>query len=126
MEVLVKPIMFFIFVSLFLVFLNLVFIFVNYNNIGIVLDEATIIVEKSGSNIQLINQELGDLMHKYQHKYTYKTEFMNQQNFLESTRIIITKEYKYIGRDKYINIEKSSIAMNKQIWGENEIPRFKN
>lgn len=115
MEVLVKPIMFFIFVSLFLVFLNLVFIFVNYNNIGIVLDEATIIVEKSGSNIQLINQELGDLMHKYQHKYTYKTEFMNQQNFLESTRIIITKEYKYIGRDKYINIEKSSIAMNKQI-----------
>ena len=126
MEVIVKPIMFFIFISLFLIFLNIVFIFVSYNNVGIILEEATIIVEKNGSNTQRINQELGDLMHKYEHKYSYKTEFMNQQNFLESTRIIITKEYKYIGRDKRINIEKSSIAMNKQMWGENEISRFKN
>jgi hypothetical protein len=66
-----------------------VFIFVSYNNVGIILEEATIIVEKNGSNTQRINQELGDLMHKYEHKYSYKTEFMNQQNFLESTRIIM-------------------------------------
>jgi hypothetical protein len=115
MEVFVKPIMFFIFVSLFLVFLNIVFIFVSYNNVAIILEEATIIVEKNGNNTQLIKQELNDLMYKYNNKYTYKTEFINQQNFLESTRIVISKEYKYIGRNKYINIEKTSIAMNKQM-----------
>ena len=115
MEVFVKPIMFFIFVSLFLIFLNIVSIFVNYNNVAIVLQEATIIVERGGNNTQLITQELSDLMYKYDHKYNLKTEFFNQQNFLDSTKIIILKEYKYIGSKKIINIEKSTIAMNKQM-----------
>ena len=115
MESLIRPLLFFVFMTLFLIFVNIVLIYMTYNNVGIILNEATYIVEKNGSEVQKIETELDQLMQDHNDKFTYELRYMNEQNFLQSTKVIISKEYKYLGRNKTLTIQKSSIAMNKQI-----------
>lgn len=112
MSVIVKPIMFFMFCCALCSFINVLLIFITVNQTTMVLNEAIYVVETYGSSSATYIQELEE---KYSNKFDITLEYMEEQEFKDSTNVVVTTEYEYIARDRTIEIKQNEIVMNKQL-----------
>ena len=114
MNVIIKPIMFFLFIMWFLLFVNILVINIVQNNVGIILQEASYAVESSGSNKDLMEEKIREIENKNQ-GYEIELQYQDNNDFRDTTKVTVSYEYDYIALDKTREVTKSNIVMNKQI-----------
>lgn len=115
MNVIVKPIMYLLFCLALLSFINILLIFITVNQTSIVLNEAVYIVETYGNNTEEINSNINELEEKYNNKYIIELQNLENQEYTQSTNVIVTTQYDYIARNHSIDISKNQVVMNKQL-----------
>lgn len=115
MNTITKPILFLTFILCFMYFLNLTLLFVTINKTDMVLNRVSYIVEKNGSDKNAIKSEVDALLSSYKTNYEVSYDYEENDDFRDVTKITIKTMYKYIGRDKQVEIEKSNVVMNTQM-----------
>lgn len=115
MNVIVKPVMYFMFCIAMLFFINILLLFITTNEATMVLSEAVYIVESNGSNVEAIASDITQLETKHNNEFNIELEYISNQQYLESTNVVVTTTYNYIGRDHSVEINKNEVVMNKQI-----------
>lgn len=115
MNTITKPFLFFVFIMGFIFFINLVLLFITINQTNMFMDDAALIAENNASNIEQAQQEINSLVKENDNKFQASFEYYYDNEYLDSTKLIVTTEYDYLGRNKVIPITTSKIIMNKQI-----------
>ena len=79
------------------------------------MNKATYIIEKNGVNIQNSKFELNELDEVKSGKINYEIIDNDSKEFRDSVTINAFSKFKYIAREKVINIKKSRVIMNRQM-----------
>lgn len=115
MNVIIKPIMYFMFCCAMMFFINILLLFITTNEATMVLSEAVYIVESNGSDVASMQSDINELEITHNNEFSIELEYLTNQEYLDSTNVVVTTTYNYIGRDHSVEINKNEVVMNKQI-----------
>lgn len=115
MNTILKPISFFLFIVCLIWFINIVLIFASYNTTAVFAQEAEIIIDANGNNIQKSKTEINNLKNLKYRDYNFQITELNGNSFQDTYQLIISHVYNYIGINKQQLLERKVLIVNKQL-----------